>query len=64
VALVLLIADVAAACPMCAGREGGGIGYFIVLASMITLPFIVTFVVWQVIKRVSPDLEDTAEGTL
>jgi len=35
----LLLPSLASACPSCAGGEGGGIAFFIILGSMILLPF-------------------------
>tara|TARA_B100000029_G_C17142456_1_gene802940 strand:- start:150 stop:416 length:267 start_codon:yes stop_codon:yes gene_type:complete len=34
-----LLPSIAFACPSCAGGEGGGIAFFVILGSMILLPF-------------------------
>lgn len=40
----------ALACPYCAGRAGGGIATGIVLASFVSLPFLMSWVVYRVVR--------------
>jgi hypothetical protein len=41
---------IALACPYCAGRSGGGIANGIVIGCFVMLPFLVSWVVYRVIR--------------
>jgi|HubBroStandDraft_6_1064221.scaffolds.fasta_scaffold1295702_2 hypothetical protein len=49
-AFVAFTPAVALACPYCAGRAGGGIATGIVLASFVSLPFLISWVVYRVVR--------------
>lgn len=48
--LCLLAPRIAAACPSCAGNDGGGIGPIVLLGLMILLPFGIAYVIYRVIR--------------
>ncbi|HEY0706597.1 MAG TPA: hypothetical protein VGG33_07365 [Polyangia bacterium] len=52
-ALVVLLAvpTSALACPSCATREGAGIGVFVLIGAMITVPYLVALVTIRVMRR-------------
>ncbi len=51
-----LLPTVALACPACAGRDDGtSLRTFVVLGSMILLPFVVAGVVVEIIRRIESD---------
>ncbi|HEY0714967.1 MAG TPA: hypothetical protein VGF45_19965 [Polyangia bacterium] len=43
--------SVALACPSCATREGAGIGVFLLIGAMITVPYVVAAVTIRVMRR-------------
>jgi hypothetical protein len=49
--IAALIPAVAAACPACAGRSGGGTAATVILGAMILFPFAVTSAVIFAIRR-------------
>ena len=51
--LATLIPAFAAACPQCAGRSDGGVLGAVILGVMILSPFIVTIVVFPVLRRLA-----------
>jgi hypothetical protein len=53
---VVLIPDIAAACPACAGRDGGtSLKTFVVLASMVFVPFLVAGVIIRIVRGIESD---------
>jgi hypothetical protein len=48
--LGILAPGVALACPYCAGRAGGGIANGVVIGSFVMLPFLVSWVVYRVVR--------------
>jgi len=51
-----LIPTIAFACPACAGRDAGtSLRTYVVLASMIFVPFVIAGVVIQIIRRIESD---------
>lgn len=53
---LLLLPAVAEACPACASRDGGGVGFLVLLGSMILLPSVIFSVVLLVLRRSEPEL--------
>ena len=51
VALLTLLADVALACPYCAGQEKGGTAILYVIGGMMVLPWLVVAVAIPLIRR-------------
>lgn len=49
-ALAALAPALAAACPYCAGRAGGGVATGIILGTFVLLPFLVVWIVYRVIR--------------
>jgi len=47
----LLLPRLAAACPMCASRQPGGVARIVALGVMILLPFAIAFVVVRALRR-------------
>ncbi len=56
VAAILLLPEVAWACPACAGRDGGGTAYLVALGSMILFPFFLVGLAGYVIRKAPTDL--------
>ncbi len=53
---VALIPGVALACPACTGRDGGtSLRTFVVLASMVFVPFLVAGVIVGIVRRIESD---------
>ena len=51
VAFCVTLPRLAWACPQCAGRNEGGVVRGILIASMMVLPFVITGVVYKVIRE-------------
>ena len=51
VLLTLAFPRIAAACPQCAGREGGGIFAGVIIGAMILLPFPIVWFVARLIRK-------------
>jgi hypothetical protein len=63
VATLALVPELALACPSCAGQRDGGFGRWLVLASMIFLPFAIVWVVARGIKRLDAGGDASGEFT-
>jgi hypothetical protein len=58
-ALVVIVPDVLLACPSCAGQRADGMARFVILGSMILLPFAIVWVVARGIKRLDAQDADS-----
>ena len=47
----LLVPAVARACPVCAGREDGGVGQLVALGLFVTFPFAIAAIVARIVRR-------------
>ena len=48
---VVALERLAEACPQCAGSDRGGLTVGVLIGSMIVLPFVVTTIVYRVIRK-------------
>jgi hypothetical protein len=56
-ALAALAPGAALACPYCAGRSGGGIANGVVIGAFVFLPFLVSWLVYRVVRAGTRDEE-------